>query len=151
MAPDARTPMVLGIADEFRKAKLKIFGPTKAASRLESSKSLTKELLATNQIPTPRARTFDQLEPALAYLDQERVPIVVKADGLAQGKGVVVASSREEARQAVRNFMERGLLGQAGLRVVMNRCPKIEYARLHAELGWGGVVSNLISSRRRRL
>jgi phosphoribosylamine--glycine ligase len=59
------------------------------------------------------------MEPALAYLDQERVPIVVKADGLAQGKGVVVASSREEARQAVRNFMERGTLGQAGLRVLI--------------------------------
>ena len=117
VGPEA--PLALGIADEFRKAKLKIFGPTKAASRLESSKSFTKELLATNRIPTPRARTFDQLEPALAYVDQERVPIVVKADGLAQGKGVVVASSREEARQAVRNFMERGLLGQAGLRVVI--------------------------------
>lgn len=117
VGPEA--PLALGIADEFRKVKLKIFGPTKAATRLESSKSFTKELLATNRIPTPRASTFDQVEPALAYLDQEPVPIVVKADGLAQGKGVVVASSREEARQAVRNFMERGTLGQAGLRVLI--------------------------------
>jgi phosphoribosylamine---glycine ligase len=120
VGPEA--PLALGIADEFRKVKLKIFGPTKAATRLESSKSFTKELLATNRIPTPRARTFDQMEPALAYLDQEPVPIVVKADGLAQGKGVVVASSREEARQAVRNFMERGTLGQAGLRVLIEEC-----------------------------
>ncbi|HET6674861.1 MAG TPA: phosphoribosylamine--glycine ligase [Nitrospiraceae bacterium] len=117
VGPEA--PLALGIADEFRKAKLKIFGPTKAAARLESSKSFTKELLATNRIPTPRARTFDQIEPALAYLDQEPVPIVVKADGLAQGKGVVVASTREEARHVVHNFMERGIFGQAGLRVVI--------------------------------
>ncbi len=117
VGPEA--PLALGIADEFRKAKLKIFGPTKGAARLESSKSFTKELLATNRIPTPRARTFDQIEPALAYLDQEPIPIVVKADGLAQGKGVVVASTREEARHAVRDFMERGIFGQAGLRVVI--------------------------------
>jgi phosphoribosylamine--glycine ligase len=117
VGPEA--PLALGIADEFRKAKLKIFGPMKAAARLESSKSFTKELLVTNRIPTPRARTFDEVEPALAYLDQEAVPIVVKADGLAQGKGVVVARTRDDARQAVRDFMERAVFGQAGRRVVI--------------------------------
>lgn len=117
VGPEA--PLVLGIADEFRKAKLKIFGPTKGAARLESSKAFTKELLVTNRIPTPRARIFDQMEPALAHLDHERVPIVVKADGLAQGKGVVVAQTREAARQAVRDFMERAVFGQAGRRLVI--------------------------------
>lgn len=117
VGPEA--PLALGIADEFRKAKLKIFGPTKAAARLESSKTFTKDLLTTNGIPTPRARTFDHVEPALAYVDQEPIPIVVKADGLAQGKGVVVAQTSAEARQAVLDFMERAVVGQAGRRVVI--------------------------------
>ena len=117
VGPEA--PLALGIADEFRKAKLKIFGPTKAAARLESSKAFTKEFLLTNHIPTPRAHTFDQLESALAYLKEQPIPIVVKADGLAQGKGVVVAQSREEAHQALHDFMERGVFGPAGRRVVI--------------------------------
>ena len=105
VGPEA--PLALGIADEFRKAKLRIFGPTKAAARLESSKSFSKELLANHSILTARARSFDRIEPALAYLDEHPVPIVVKADGLAQGKGVVVATTRNEARQAVRDMMEK--------------------------------------------
>jgi phosphoribosylamine--glycine ligase len=117
VGPEA--PLALGIVDEFRKAKLKIFGPTKAAARLESSKAFTKEFLLTNHIPTPRAHTFDQLESALAYLKEQPIPIVVKADGLAQGKGVVVAQSREEAHQALHDFMERGVFGPAGRRVVI--------------------------------
>jgi phosphoribosylamine--glycine ligase len=124
VGPEA--PLALGIADEFRKAKLKIFGPTKAAARLESSKAFTKEFLLTNHIPTPRARTFDQLEPALAYVEEQPVPIVVKADGLAQGKGVVVAQSREEARRALRDFMERAVFGTAGQRVVIEEFLKGE-------------------------
>lgn len=117
VGPEA--PLALGIADEFRRAKLKIFGPTKAAARLESSKAFTKDFLATNGIPTPRARTFDRLEPALTYVDEQPIPIVVKADGLAQGKGVVVAHSRDEARRALHDFMERAVFGEAGRRVVI--------------------------------
>jgi phosphoribosylamine--glycine ligase len=117
VGPEA--PLALGIADEFRKAKLKIFGPTKAAARLESSKAFTKEFLTKNRIPTPLAKTFDQLEPALAYVEEQAVPLVVKADGLAQGKGVVVAQSREEARRTLRDFMERAVFGTAGRRVVI--------------------------------
>lgn len=117
VGPEA--PLALGIADEFRKVKLRIFGPTKAAARLEASKAFTKDLLVSNRIPTPRAQAFDRIEPALAYLDQQPVPIVVKADGLAQGKGVVVATTREDAQDAVRAFMEEGRFGQAGRRVVI--------------------------------
>ena len=108
-----------GLRDEFRKAKLRIFGPTKAAARLESSKSFSKELLANRNILTARARSFDRIEPALAYLDEHPVPVVVKADGLAQGKGVVVATTRNEARQAVRDMMEKATFGQAGRQVLI--------------------------------
>ncbi|MDR4480820.1 MAG: phosphoribosylamine--glycine ligase [Nitrospira sp.] len=117
VGPEA--PLALGIADEFRKARLKIFGPTKAAARLESSKSFSKDIMAANQIPTARSRSFEQMEQALAYLDEQPVPIVVKADGLAQGKGVVVATTREEARQAVHDAMEKSVFGEAGHRVLI--------------------------------
>lgn len=90
VGPEA--PLALGIADEFRKSRLKIFGPTKAAARLESSKSFSKDIMAANQIPTAASQSFEQMDEALAYLDVQPVPIVVKADGLAQGKGVVVAT-----------------------------------------------------------
>ncbi len=117
VGPEA--PLALGIVDEFRKARLKIFGPTKAAARLESSKSFSKDIMAANQIPTARSRSFEQMEQALAYLDEQPVPIVVKADGLAQGKGVVVATTREEAKQAVRDAMEKSVFGEAGHRVLI--------------------------------
>jgi phosphoribosylamine--glycine ligase len=117
VGPEA--PLALGIADEFRKARLKIFAPTKAAARLESSKSFSKEIMTANHIPTAAARSFEHMEQALAYLDEQPLPIVVKADGLAQGKGVVVAMTREAARQAVRDAMEKSLFGQAGHRVLI--------------------------------
>lgn len=117
VGPEA--PLALGIADEFRKARLKIFGPTKAAARLESSKSFSKDIMGANRIPTAAARSFERMDQALAYLDEQPVPIVVKADGLAQGKGVVVATTREEAKQAVRDAMEKSLFGQAGHRVLI--------------------------------
>ena len=117
VGPEA--PLALGIADEFRKARLKIFGPTKAAARLESSKSFSKDIMAANRIPTAAARSFERMDEALAYLDEQPVPIVVKADGLAQGKGVVVATTREEAKQAVRDAMENSVFGQAGHRVLI--------------------------------
>ena len=117
VGPEA--PLALGIADEFRKARLKIFGPTKAAARLEASKSFSKDIMAANRIPTAVSRSFEQIDQALAYLDAQPVPIVVKADGLAQGKGVVVATTREEAKQAVRDAMEKSVFGQAGQRVLI--------------------------------
>ena len=117
VGPEA--PLALGIVDEFRKSKLKIFGPTKGAARIEASKVFSKEIMNRAKILTPRAQSFDRVAAALAYLDQHELPVVVKADGLAQGKGVVVAATRDEARQAVRDSMEHALFGQAGQRVLI--------------------------------
>jgi phosphoribosylamine--glycine ligase len=113
------SPLAAGIVDEFRKAKLPIFGPHKAAARIESSKTFSKELMVRLRIPTAEARTFAAVGPALDYLDRRDLPIVVKADGLAQGKGVVVAASRAEARQAVRAMLEDKSLGEAGAHVLI--------------------------------
>jgi phosphoribosylamine---glycine ligase len=111
--------LALGIVDEFRKAKLKIFGPTRLAAQIESSKAFSKSLMNRHHIPTAAAQSFDALQPALDYLDRQALPIVVKADGLAQGKGVVVAATREEARQTVVSMLEQGAFGQAGRRVLI--------------------------------
>ena len=117
VGPEA--PLAAGIVDEFRKAKLKIFGPTRAAAQLESSKTFSKELMARHHIPTASSQSFTSLEPALEYLDRRRPPIVVKADGLAQGKGVVVATTLEQARQALIDMLEKKAFGQSGSRVVI--------------------------------
>jgi phosphoribosylamine--glycine ligase len=112
-------PLALGIADEFRKAKLRIFGPTRGAARIESSKIFAKELMLRHRVRTPAAETFEDVGAALQYIRQRPVPVVVKADGLAQGKGVVVATSMEEAIQAVRDMLEHGSFGGAGRRVIV--------------------------------
>ncbi|HXF93475.1 MAG TPA: phosphoribosylamine--glycine ligase [Nitrospiraceae bacterium] len=117
VGPEA--PLALGIADEFRKAKLKIFGPTKGAARIESSKVFAKEVMAAAGIPTATARSFDKVGPALEYLDRHALPVVVKADGLAQGKGVVVAMTREQARQAVTDLLEKRIFGEACRQVLI--------------------------------
>lgn len=119
VGPEA--PLALGIADEFRKAKLRIFGPTKGAARIEASKIFSKELMGSAKIPTARAQSFDQLKPALAYLDRHEVPVVVKADGLAQGKGVVVATTRAQAKEAVVDSLEKAVFGRAGQQVLIEQ------------------------------
>ncbi len=119
VGPEA--PLALGIADEFRKARLKIFGPTKAAARLEASKIFSKEVMAQAKIPTARARSFDKAVDALAYVEQHEVPIVIKADGLAQGKGVIIATTREQAREAIIDSMEKAVFGQAGKQVLIEQ------------------------------
>jgi len=117
IGPEA--PLAAGIVDEFRKDKLPIFGPHKAAARIEASKAFSKDLMVRLGIPTADAQTFTAVGPALAYVDQRDMPIVVKADGLAQGKGVVVAATHAEARDAVRAMLERNAFGEAGSRVVI--------------------------------
>src|SRR5439155_1333263 len=107
-------PLAAGIVDEFRKNKLLIFGPHKAAARIEASKAFSKDLMVRLGIPTAGAQTFTAVGPALNYLEQRDMPIVVKADGLAQGKGVIVAGTRAEARDAVRAMLERKAFGEAG-------------------------------------
>jgi phosphoribosylamine---glycine ligase len=117
VGPEA--PLALGIVDEFRKADLKIFGPKKAAARIEASKVFSKEIMNSANILTARSQSFDRMASALAYINQHELPVVVKADGLAQGKGVMVATTREEAKQAVRDSMEHAVFGQAGQRVLI--------------------------------
>ena len=119
MGPEA--PLALGIVDEFRKSELKIFGPTKGAARIEASKVFSKEIMGSAKILTAKAQSFDRVASALAYLNQHELPVVVKADGLAQGKGVVVATTREEAKQVVRDSMEHARFGQAGQRVLIEQ------------------------------
>jgi len=117
VGPEAALSM--GIADEFRKAKLRIFGPTRGAAQIESSKSFAKDLMIRHHIPTAAARSFDNPAQALKHIDSHPTPLVVKADGLAQGKGVIIAKTREEAAQAVTDMMEKRAFGQAGQRVVI--------------------------------
>jgi len=119
VGPEA--PLALGIADEFRKAKLKIFGPTKNAARLEASKIFSKEIMAQAKIRTARAKSFDRMADALTYVDQHEIPVVIKADGLAQGKGVIIATTREQARQAVVDSMDKAVFGQAGKQVLIEQ------------------------------
>jgi len=130
VGPEA--PLALGIADLFRKNKLKVFGPTKNAARIESSKAFAKELMVRQQIPTATSRTFEKASAAIQYLDTQPVPIVVKADGLAQGKGVVVAQTHEDAREAVLNMLEEHAFGAAGQRVIIEECIQGEELTLMA-------------------
>ena len=116
VGPEA--PLALGVVDRFRAAGHAIFGPTQAAAELESSKAYTKDFLARWQIPTARYAVYTEVAPALAYLRAQASPIVVKADGLAAGKGVVVARSLAEAEAAVVDMLG-GSLGGAGARVVI--------------------------------
>ncbi|KAA0011716.1 phosphoribosylamine--glycine ligase [Billgrantia pellis] len=117
VGPEA--PLVEGVVDRFREAGLAIFGPTRGAAQLEGSKSFTKDFLARHAIPTAEYRTFTEVEPALAYLAEQGAPIVIKADGLAAGKGVIVAMTLAEAEAAVRDMLEANAFGDAGARVVI--------------------------------
>ncbi|MGY6564266.1 MAG: phosphoribosylamine--glycine ligase [Halomonadaceae bacterium] len=117
VGPEA--PLVEGVVDRFREAGLAIFGPTQGAAQLEGSKSFTKDFLARHAIPTAAYRTFTEVEPALVYLAEQGAPIVIKADGLAAGKGVIVAMTLAEAEAAVRDMLEANAFGDAGARVVI--------------------------------
>jgi phosphoribosylamine--glycine ligase len=112
-------PLVAGIVDRFRGAGLRCFGPRKLAAQLEGSKNFAKEFLVRHNIPTARHRAFDQLKPALAYVRAQGAPIVIKADGLAAGKGVVVALTLPDAEQALHDMLGAHVLGEASARVVI--------------------------------
>ncbi len=120
VGPEA--PLVAGIVDEFEKEGIAIIGPSKAAARLEGSKIFAKEFMRRHSIPTARFEVADNFEQAVEALARFPLPVVVKADGLAAGKGVVVAHSHLEAEQAVEDFMLRKTLGSAGDRVVIEEC-----------------------------
>lgn len=112
-------PLVAGIVDRFRSAGLRIFGPTAAAAQLEGSKAYAKDFLARHGIPTAFYCVFTEVEPALAYIRDKGAPIVVKADGLAAGKGVIVAMTLHEAEAAVSDMLSGNAFGDAGARVVI--------------------------------
>ena len=117
VGPEA--PLAAGIVDAFRAAGLKIFGPTRAAAQLEASKDFAKAFMARHNIPSAKYQTFSAAQPAHAYIDANGAPIVIKADGLAAGKGVVVAQTLAEAHAAVNMMLEGNKLGSAGARVVI--------------------------------
>jgi len=116
------SPLSLGIVDEFKKQGLKIFGPQKTAARLEASKVFSKELMYKYKVPTADFDIFESVEEAKKYIEKIGAPCVVKADGLAAGKGVVVAKTVEEAKQAVTSMMQERIFGDAGNRVIIEEC-----------------------------
>ncbi|WP_413736619.1 phosphoribosylamine--glycine ligase [Sodalis sp. RH21] len=117
VGPEA--PLVLGIVDTFRAAGLRVFGPTKAAAQLEGSKAFTKDFLARHHIPSAQYGNFTEIEPALAYVRSKGAPIVIKADGLAAGKGVIVAMTLPEAESAIQDMLAGNAFGDAGHRIVI--------------------------------
>jgi phosphoribosylamine---glycine ligase len=117
VGPEA--PLAAGVVDAFQQAGLKIFGPVRAAAQLEASKDFAKAFMARHGLPTARYRTFSAAAEAKAYVESEGAPIVVKADGLAAGKGVVVATTKEEAHAAIDAMLTDNRLGDAGARVVI--------------------------------
>ncbi|EPF2549976.1 phosphoribosylamine--glycine ligase [Vibrio cholerae] len=117
VGPEA--PLVIGVVDAFRAAGLPIFGPTQGAAQLEGSKAFTKDFLARHNIPTAAYANFTEIEPALAYVREKGAPIVVKADGLAAGKGVIVAMTLQEAEEAIQDMLAGNAFGSAGSRVVL--------------------------------
>jgi phosphoribosylamine--glycine ligase len=112
-------PLTMGIVDLFNKERLRIFGATKGAAQLEGSKAFAKDLMRTYNIPSARYRVFDDRNQAVAYIKKEGAPIVVKADGLAGGKGVILAGTVQEAVEAIDAIMVKRIFGEAGDRVVI--------------------------------
>ena len=117
VGPEA--PLVAGIVDRFTKLGLPCFGPSAAAAQLEGSKAFSKDFLARHDIPTAAYQNFSELEAALAYIREQSAPIVIKADGLAAGKGVIVAMTLEEAEQAATDMLSGNKFGDAGARIVV--------------------------------
>lgn len=133
-------PLVKGLADAFQSAGLACFGPRRDAAQLEGSKAFTKAFLVRHGIPTAAYQAFTEVEPALAYLRDRGAPIVVKADGLAAGKGVVVAATLVEAERAVRDMLAGNAFGEAGHRVVIEECLQGEEASFIAIVANGTVL-----------
>ena len=117
VGPEA--PLVLGIVDEFLDQGLAIFGPSKIAAQLEGSKAFCKDFLQKNNIPTAYFEVFTETHPAIEYVKEMGLPIVIKADGLAAGKGVIIANTLKEATHAINDMLEENRFGEAGSRVVI--------------------------------
>ena len=143
VGPEA--PLAAGIVDRFQAQGLAIFGPTQAAARLETSKSFAKEVMAAAGVPTARSRTFDIYAEAVAYVQLHGMPVVVKADGLAAGKGVVVAETTDEAAHALDSMMRRRTFGDAGAQVVLEECLRGQEVSVFAFTD-GSFVSPLVAA-----
>ena len=124
--------LAAGIVDLFESEGLRVFGPNKKAAQLEASKIFAKQLMSAEKIPTAQARTFSSSAEALIYCDEVALPVVIKADGLALGKGVIMAHDRADARQAVRSMMEERAFGEAGRRIIIEECLLGSECSVHA-------------------
>ena len=122
VVPGPEAPLVAGLTDAMEAAGIACCGPTKAAARLEGSKTFTKEICDAASIPTALWERFDDADAARAFIRRRGVPVVVKADGLAAGKGVVVAATEDEALAAIDNMMDRRVFGESGAAVVIEEC-----------------------------
>jgi phosphoribosylamine--glycine ligase len=138
-------PLVLGIVDRFEKCGLKIFGPSGKAAMLEGSKAFAKKIMQKYGIPTAESREFVSAEEAFSYLKKQKAPIVVKADGLAAGKGVLICSSLEEAENAVKKIMLENAFGEAGKKIVIEEFLEGEEASFLA-FSDGKTVKPMVSS-----
>ena len=125
-------PLAAGIVDLFAAEKLRTFGPTKSAARIEASKIFAKELMRSQKIPTAEARTFSNSSEALHYCERLKFPVVIKADGLALGKGVIIAADPVAARSAIDEMMNQGRFGDAGRRIVIEDFLRGTECSLHA-------------------
>src|SRR5437588_644494 len=125
-------PLAMGIVDLFTADKLRIFGPTKSAARLESSKIFAKELMRAQNIPTAQAQTFSDTKEALDYCDELKFPVVIKADGLALGKGVIITPEVATARSTIEAMMNEARFGDAGRRIVIEEFLRGTECSIHA-------------------
>lgn len=121
-----------GVVDLFDAEGLPVFGPNQKAAQLEASKIFAKELMSAEKIPTAEARTFSSSKEALDYGGEVTLPVVIKADGLALGKGVIIAHDRENTRRAVRSMMEEHIFGEAGRRIIIEECLRGSECSVHA-------------------
>ena len=149
VGPEA--PLAAGIVDAFRAAGLKIFGPTQRAAQLESSKDFAKTFMVEHGIPTARHQTFSEAAAAHAYIDAQGAPIVIKADGLAAGKGVVVAMTLAEAHAAVDDMLVGNRMGDAGARVVVEEFVEGEEASFIVMVDGRNVLALATSQDHKRL
>ena len=125
-------PLAAGIVDYFTDEKLRVFGPTKSAARIEASKIFAKQLMRAQKIPTAEAGTFSDSREALHYCEQLKFPVVIKADGLALGKGVIIAVDAAVARSAIDEMINQGRFGEAGRRIVIEEFLRGTECSLHA-------------------
>jgi len=138
VGPEA--PLAGGIVDFFEERQLRIFGPTKAAAQLESSKVFAKEQMQKYGIPCAKGHIFSEHLEAMVYLESQQVPVVIKADGLAAGKGVTVANSKEEAFKALSDIMQTRIFGSAGDKVIVEECLEGKEVSLLAFTDGGTII-----------